>query len=36
MQLLEFATQYPDIVEMYTLTDMIPQGQTWQGNEFTE
>ncbi|MAQ63305.1 MAG: hypothetical protein CMA48_03185, partial [Euryarchaeota archaeon] len=32
-QLLEFATQYPDIVEMYTLTDMIPQGQTWQGNE---
>ena len=32
-QLLEFATQYPDIVEMYTLTDIIPQGQTWNGNE---
>ena len=32
-QLLEFATQYPDIVELYTLTDIIPAGQTWQGNE---
>ena len=27
-QLLEFATQYPDIVELYTLTDIIPAGQT--------
>ena len=28
-----FANDYPDIVEFYTLTDMIPAGQTWQGNE---
>ena len=32
-QLLEFENQYPDIVELYTLTDIIPAGQTWQGNE---
>ena len=32
-ELHTFANDYPDIVEMYTLTDMIPAGQTWQGNE---
>jgi hypothetical protein len=31
--LLTFQTNYPDIVELYTLTDIIPAGQTWQGNE---
>ena len=31
--LLKFTNDYPDIVEIYTLTDMIPAGQTWQGNE---
>ena len=33
-QLLEFATQYPDIVELYTLTDIIPAGQTWKEMRF--
>jgi plastocyanin len=32
-ELQRFANDYPDIVEFYTLTDMIPAGQTWQGNE---
>lgn len=31
--LLTFQTNYPDIIELYTLTDIIPAGQTWQGNE---
>lgn len=31
--LLTFQTNFPDIVELYTLTDIIPAGQTWQGNE---
>jgi len=31
--LLVFQTNYPDIVELYVLTDIIPAGQTWQGNE---
>ena len=31
--LLTFQTNYPDIVELYVLTDIIPAGQTWQGNE---
>jgi len=31
--LVEFENDYPDIVEIYTLTDIIPAGQTWQGNE---
>ena len=32
-ELQMFAADYPDIVEIYTLTDMIPAGATWQGNE---
>ena len=32
-QLQVFANDFPDIVEFYTLTDIIPAGQTWQGNE---
>ena len=32
-QLQKFANDYPDIVEIYTLTDIIPAGETWQGNE---
>jgi len=32
-ELLKFSNDYPDIVEFYTLTDIIPAGQTWQGNE---
>jgi len=32
-ELQMFATEYPDIVEIYTLTDIIPAGSTWQGNE---
>ena len=31
--LLTFQTNHPDIIELYTLTDIIPAGQTWQGNE---
>ena len=31
--LLQFQNDYPDIVELYVLTDIIPAGQTWQGNE---
>jgi len=31
--LLVFQTNYPEIVELYVLTDIIPAGQTWQGNE---
>ena len=31
--LLQFQNDYPDIVEVYVLTDIIPAGQTWQGNE---
>ena len=31
--LLAFQNEYPDIVELYVLTDIIPAGQTWQGNE---
>lgn len=31
--LVNFENEYPDIVEIYTLTDIIPAGQTWQGNE---
>ena len=31
--LLTFQTNYPEIVELYVLTDNIPAGQTWQGNE---
>ncbi|SVE14642.1 uncharacterized protein METZ01_LOCUS467496, partial [marine metagenome] len=31
--LLVFQTNYPEIVELYVLTDNIPAGQTWQGNE---
>ena len=31
--LLAFQNDYPDIVELYVLTDIIPAGQTWQGNE---
>ena len=31
--LLAFENNFPDIVELYTLTDIIPAGQTWQGNE---
>ena len=32
-ELQKFANDYPEIVEFYTLTDLIPAGQTWQGNE---
>ena len=32
-ELQKFANDYPHIVEFYYLTDMIPAGQTWQGNE---
>ena len=32
-ELQKFANDYPDIVEIYTLTDIIPAGETWQGNE---
>ena len=32
-ELQRFANDFPDIVEFYTLTDLIPAGQTWQGNE---
>ena len=32
-ELQAFANDYPDIVEFYTLTDMIPRGATWQNNE---
>ena len=31
--LLVFQNNYPEIVELYVLTDIIPAGQTWQGNE---
>jgi hypothetical protein len=31
--LLVFQNNYPEIVELYVLTDNIPAGQTWQGNE---
>ncbi len=32
-ELQRLANDFPDIVEFYTLTDLIPAGQTWQGNE---
>ena len=32
-ELQKFANDYPDIVEFYVLTDLIPAGQTWQGNQ---
>ena len=32
-ELQKFANDYPEIVEIYTLTDIIPAGQTWQGNQ---
>ena len=32
-ELQKFANEHPDIVEFYTLTDIIPAGKTWQGNE---
>tara|TARA_B110001454_G_scaffold136883_1_gene127202 strand:+ start:2104 stop:4458 length:2355 start_codon:yes stop_codon:yes gene_type:complete len=31
--LLVIQNNYPEIVELYILTDIIPAGQTWQGNE---
>jgi len=35
-ELQKFANDYPEIVEIYTLTDIIPAGQTWQGNQIYE
>ena len=30
-ELETFANEYPDIVRLYNLTDLIPAGQTWEG-----
>ena len=32
-ELQKFANDYPDIVEIYTLTDITSYGETWQGND---
>ncbi len=31
--LFTLQTNYPDIVELYPLTDLLPAGKTWKGNE---